>query len=414
MRRRDSRGAWASYLEPQEHGDYDGYDANYERRLREAADLERRRDAEEAETDEQYLERVRESSADLSLEELRGKRCGLVDAGSVALLHKFGEQLHEPVDAAAASLLRTHGRYDEELRQCFEVLERLIVYDFVVVDSVAISQRASDFHFGCEVLQTVAITPSVYRDIGALAQQLIQRGAKAAFDKLAGAESADDEYQERIEGLAPRLLSYSNESIVRGLLYLETARRAELPLLLHPKKREWLKTIAGAHRDAYWDVRSLADGAVREGIQTALQDHSALAVDLPSLSSYVVRFAERRNLSVLDALKIVKASPEAESFRAWLWALQTKLLRGTAADLIAAAKQVDEVKQIAARWAERLDTDCGVRYRHRTFKLEAIPAIGWLFKAAGAGEVTLKDPILTPKRYLTFVADWYRLDIESE
>jgi len=63
--------------------------------------------------------------------------------------------------------------------------------------------------------------------------------------------------------------------------------------------------------------------------------------------------------------------------------------------------KIKELDKHARIWSEKLGPELGT-----TYKLDAIPGIGCMFKFLGLGQVYFKDPHLThPDRYLSFISN---------
>jgi len=63
--------------------------------------------------------------------------------------------------------------------------------------------------------------------------------------------------------------------------------------------------------------------------------------------------------------------------------------------------KIKELDKHARIWSEKLGPELGT-----TYKLDAIPGIGCMFKFLGLGQVDFKDPHLThPDLYLSFISN---------
>lgn len=405
------RSKWEQIIDP---SDDEEHDLNVERQLQRNSF-----DRAEQQWRTQWLQEVRGKRAaqeDVAFEKLDTRPCAIIDAASLGVLSKFSAALVEPITPPALSAIRralaTGDRWgmQQEARHLFDILERLIVYEFLAVDKAAADGQSAYF-LPSELIRMTTIPEAVYQATGEVLKAAVRSGSWA--QQQAGREphriSEDERYLDRLQAFDPTQFAYSNESAARALLYLELSHRANVPLVLHPRKRAWFKVISQAlEQDALALVHKLVDGAAKAMVSDQLTEFLVSStVMLPPLAEYLLRIAEQRRVSIAAAIEDVRASPEARSFRDWLWQIQKQLIEGDRPNLIAAARMLREVEEVTKEWTKSLDVRCGVKYERRQFSLESIPVIGPVFKLADRRTIAIKDPILNRKRYLVFISDWY-------
>jgi hypothetical protein len=201
-------------------------------------------------------------------------------------------------------------------------------------------------------------------------------------------------------------LARSNFGVERTLVYYETAAAAGVPLILHPSRYKEARAIDAACCDAYVAVKEVLrtsfEDPIRSQIASLGQTHT---IAVPPLVSKLIEVAGREGLSIIEAATQMKDAKNAREFRKWLADIQLHLAQGTLGGKVEALRMLDELRRVASLWTTYLDTTVGVTHKRRELQLSWVPRIGGLLSLLD--KLTIRDPILNRKGYLTFVSSWF-------
>src|ERR1043165_1441311 len=201
-------------------------------------------------------------------------------------------------------------------------------------------------------------------------------------------------------------LARSNFGIERTIYYYELAAAAGIPVTLHPARGREAHLIAAASLDAYRAVQTTLaksfDGPVSERLANFGLSWRG---SMPPLSEALIREAGRRGCSILQMAHESRSSESASAFRLCLKKVQDALARATPESALEVARALKELESVTRSWVEQLDTKHSVTFRRRSLNLTWLPKIGMLLGLLP--EMTLKDPILNPRGYLSFISSWY-------
>jgi hypothetical protein len=207
-------------------------------------------------------------------------------------------------------------------------------------------------------------------------------------------------------------------SVERLFVYLEVARSLDLPASLARSKYRSLEEVGRK-------ARAIASAIDREltaqmlGTETGLaaaQDlvlASALpGVELsaPLLPSHVLRVAEQRACSIMDAVRAIRDDPAAEAFRKYLWENRRAFDPVFAGDHLKAKELRQTLSDIGKRIAKAKSATGVFNDMTRiTVNLSNIPILGTLLKIIGKRKVSI--PLALPRRpptYEVFIARWFQ------
>jgi len=95
----------------------------------------------------------------------------------------------------------------------------------------------------------------------------------------------------------------------------------------------------------------------------------------------------------------------AAAFPRWLSDMQTELATNSAAGKLRALACLQELEKVSASWLAECDVHEQVTHQRRRLQLSWVPRIGALLSQLG--DISVDDPILNRKGYLTFISMWY-------
>lgn len=311
------------------------------------------------------------------------------------------------------------------LRAAMSVLERLAIYGVLVADRrvLQVEKVANDINslFRQVPEQRIIFVPipdevyiDVAEDIKELPRILSTKTCEALSD-IDQYDYADEAYHDFLfEGssLGSRLASVANtgQSLERTFFYVQLSRAAHTPVCLHPSKQPFLdRLIEMTVPDSLTRVQKYLDERLDESLQEVC---GRLPVRLPPLTDWMLRLARRNDATLLETALHISETEEAKEFRGWLQKLQEELYRCFHEDgrMSDAESTLHELQKVGEKWAEHGDPRVGIDYERRVINLSALPYIGDVFDAGGAGRIEVKDPILNPSGPLHFVSRWYWKD----
>jgi hypothetical protein len=392
---------------------------------------------------------------------LASGRYGLMDASSISALERHGGTLTSKLNPESAREILSNPE-EFGLSAPLLILERWIVLDHVCVDLVALDSlqdgraaksfnwtppeplrldREADLpvirkeiflsHLRKELLE--APHNSQQRQLNSLSDELsisatfvptdtvemclksVSRTAQAikeAHPEIAwgtfafGVEKRYGEVLSQIYGRAGHL-ARSHLGVERTLFYYEAAGMIGAPVLLHPDRSYEAQAINGACQDAFDAVKKVVSRSFEEPVRSQLYTLGfSHDLPLPPLAFRLVRLAGERSLSIVEAAKTIKESSEARAFRRWLSEVQECLKEGTMDAKLRVLRLFQELERVASSWTDELDVTHGISYRKRRIELSKVPRIGAILMLLDG--VSIRDPILNQKGYLTFVSSWYR------
>lgn len=216
----------------------------------------------------------------------------------------------------------------------------------------------------------------------------------------------------------PAHLADTGMSIERLFVYLEAARSIGIPATLDRSKYGALEQVGNRVSRAVGRILKkeikrlqLDTDTGLEMLQSAVQKHALPRVKLraPLLPSHVVRFAETRKCSIIDAVKFIRDDPAAGAFREYLWT-NRKALNPIYADDYLKSKNFNENLAEMGRRIARYGSSTGVFRDMRTLIINTsnIPYLGDILKMIGLSKTNIRFSLPRhPPLYEVFIARWF-------
>lgn len=367
----------------------------------------------------------------ISIETLKDQSCALIDGTSVLNLFQGFGDLSVRLDSPGHPLyreLRRRARSERPLYHALAVVERMVAYDFLVADRKALDSINITKSPVGDLVQVTDVPEnfynSAYHSLSWLRSRLVRKrnrdGVQFKFFEKALADNAWDgsylEYHQRIVPAFQSTDPTGGEDVLRFLYYQELASFSSTPVFLSPSKDELYQVI---HENVLPEAFRLIETTVDRSVASRLHKMFTEAYridfgfDFPPIAALIFRFAEKEGTSLWDAALHIRSLQAARDFRRWVREIQCDFLRGQAGTLDA-YKNLKKFDENLRFWLETQDPNAGLKFRPRKAKLKALPwSIGKIFESAGIEEVNYRDPILgTASGYQTFVASWYKEDVD--
>jgi hypothetical protein len=195
-----------------------------------------------------------------------------------------------------------------------------------------------------------------------------------------------------------------------------------VPLNIDPVRTKYLDYLLTKVQDALTTrqnplAQRIPDNAVKEFASHFELPNNAIVtfdVTIPPVPEYVLKVARAERISLYEATKEVRDSPNARNFRDWC---ATVFKLGEEGVPRATGERNRMIKDFT-RWCEFWASDAseGVDYRTRTLQLGDIPLVEKILRVAGMDERVVRDPVITPDqghRYFLFLNDLLRLPKEK-
>jgi hypothetical protein len=202
------------------------------------------------------------------------------------------------------------------------------------------------------------------------------------------------------------------ESMARAIFYLEVSRNVTAPLLLNPDKSEFLISLGTELRKRVDElIQKIVDERFQKQLE-GLMGSPPPILELPPLSSHIIKRAIDSGTSPLDCALQLRDTPEAQSYRGFLHELNQDLNRGRPG-LVRAKKKMEEIKNWAETCLSANDFTLDVSCKQLECHVSELAVFGWIFKVLGVNSVKLKFPSLFTcydygEPYKAFIASWYR------
>jgi hypothetical protein len=347
-------------------------------------------------------------------EELRAGHCALMDWSSFRKL--MDTHVHDLITQPFKKDGFGIGLLDRDQRQVCDLLVRLIVYDCLVLDGTAgVPPVFSDMS---DLLPIVAaiIPQESYSEATDAAARFIRtmRDAGISQERCSAEEWFQGDLKARLDELAKERmvdpLPGSDRSLEQTVFNIQLAHQFGMPVFLSYAKRDLIAKLKRLLvEEAFPFVEKKVNAAMASAMKTALADATPeLTFEVPPLYEMVIRTADRKGMSLLQAVLEIRASHQAQEFRDLLAKVQRCLADGGQAGRLAAEKQVHKLTAAARGWAEAPEPVGEERWK-RTGKLSAIPVIGWVAELFGLSELPFSGRRLTsPPGYVEFVGQWFQ------
>ena len=349
----------------------------------------------------------------------------LLDASTVVLLtghfnyHAlFGDYFASAsVGARLVNALRYHaarrtieGRERHDVHPLVTVLsflETWLLYDNIVVDRAALESVTTSTTTGRErvdrvvkaLFDVVEIPDEVNRKAGTNVAEYADylRDSDDPIFGRGGALPGDydlelkDSFFTKVDGH----LGISGNVPSRALFYFEVSRLLNRPLVLHPRKSEYLRDLGQSLATRRLEAYSELVTRVRETIA-----YSESEVPIPPLADEILRLALGKRLSLVDAAKAVKENCEVQSLG--------RLIRRLSDPSAAVPHLRRSIRETAAKIGKDITNRIAVDgvISSRIINLAKVPAIGWILEVADSGKARVPDIILCEKPYNAIFSRW--------
>ena len=285
-------------------------------------------------------------------------------------------------------------------------LELWVLHDNLVVDKSALQSierdRNSDkvWDIANDLLKVIPLPSSVVQPAAKNAAKYscyLKRSNDSIFSYGAvhGVLDYDADLKDGYFSNLSAYLGVSANSPERMLFYLEASRLLEVPLLIHPRKAEYLKkfgqSISLQRREAY---RKLA-----RGVEKTL-GYKEREVPVPPLADEIVRVAMEEKCPLKTAARHVKRDSKVRSL--------VKLIRR----LSDPALSVPYRRQTAAEAVRRIAKSVEWRVypggclSRRRINLGRIESIGPVLSVIGAEEIVVPNVVLSEPGYNIIFSKW--------
>lgn len=347
----------------------------------------------------------------------------LTDGNSVSILTGRLDELTTNLSGPAITEELKERLVKSEGQRPIELLARLVAYDFVVADRRAVASLGIDpaplVNRG--LLRITEIHDEVYSEtsddvLGHI--RVLQSSGKHDWtddDTSGSAYHGEKEYFELLEkqhllGSGAQLAD-SNESAARSFFYLEVSKLAEVPLLLSKTKTKLIKAAQTTLvSEAFKSVEDVADSVLRKAIDEHIEGlfHDTYDLDYPPLARYMLAYAAKNKISLLDAATKLRESESLASFRALLRELQAAYFSSEPEGMLQVASIAKKIDSLASGWVGEGDFGFNIEWKWRKWSLGEVPLLKWLKIFPGKGETITRLPMIGPESPYAFVSAWYK------
>ncbi|MCP5557687.1 MAG: hypothetical protein H7A55_08030 [Verrucomicrobiaceae bacterium] len=328
---------------------------------------------------------------------------------------------HETIGPILEAMLRQHAASgivhpDAKLdllclSQGLSFLEQWVLADRVVVDRSAVESICQHKNLG-EVPDIRKVVELLFEPVDIHSSRCREAaGNVIAFQDYAADEGLEvfepavhhpiwdydlclkDDYMARFNGL----LGQSTNKPGRALFYFELSRILDVPLLLHPRKTEYL-TLLGQALDTSWHRTYLA---MTKAIKSELKFEET-ELPIPPLADEILRLAKGERCSLVEAAKFLHQSKEMIALRRLTQEVGTLSTRHRNVESRRMLNK--EAASIASAIESRQSAD--TRISRRTVNLAVLPTIGWVLRLIGKGEISVPDLVLSEQPYVALFSRW--------
>lgn len=351
----------------------------------------------------------------LDFNDLQNRHCLLLDGTSVRSISDT-ETKKALSEKNRQSGPDWRGIYETSIlhKHALDVLSRLVVYDYLVVDHNALECLHVGDVLVPSVIRETEIPQSLYIDSWkeVKASRSLSQSFPIQLSDDKWFDHPDKNWMDFISTMAPTQLASSNDSVGRTFFYLRVAGTAHVPLLLSPQKAKNLEEVENkVIPEIFKSLQEKVDAALMSKINAIFStkgDENVVTVQEPPLVDWIIRNAEINGLSLLESALALRETKEAIAFRIWLKDIQKDVTSGDRVRIQKAALAADTADKYINEWTQALDPRYGIYRTKRSLKLGRIPVVGWLFDLFSVDGVTVNDRILTsPEGHLAFFAKMY-------
>lgn len=347
--------------------------------------------------------------------ELKNNHCVLTDASSVYPLSQTRILEFLTTNPDKKGRFKSLG-YDYQQRWAVNLLGRMVVYDFLAVDSIALTSLGIKALPFPEFIKAIKIPDEIYEDvfdkIAPFYEKYGSHDLNHWMTNITIDDGFDKDYHEKIHmGAMSALLASSDQTALRTFFYLELAKVGEIALSLNPCKEKWFKFFANHIRpEVFRIIQSKVDKVMLNTTKRLVSETYNLTYKFPfpPLIESIFKIARQEKISLFDSVCKIRETTPAKSFRKWLSELQKISTNNPTTGLNKAAREIQGLLTLVKDWEKLGDTKINRNYKIRNLKVRTFPTIGWIFKLFEIDHISIKDPILTsPPQYFNFIASWY-------
>lgn len=356
---------------------------------------------------------------EIAFAKIHDEHCAIVDITSIMHLSSYTDHFFTAITEPFLHEHLLNESKNPYFRAALATLERMIVYDFVVIDAVALSRNVTggSLHLDIpsalplrstkpnkevytNILERMDLRPAITREINRLFDKenkdWYDGNYKAYFDEL-----------HKIDPSLVNVMANTGNSIERVLFYLEFSREARVPVMMSPDKDAFIERY---EEQLVQEVFGFMQKHLTESFETAKGLFKAHEYWLPPLSEYMINYAFNKKTSVFNSYYEIKNAPSAREFKKWLREIQNDLLTGTRTNWVRANRNISEFRKAIARWVAEFDTKYGGHYTRlrgkAKFTLKILPSIFPVSASLEIEKPFKKNYILHKNMYLTFISDW--------
>jgi hypothetical protein len=318
------------------------------------------------------------------------------------------------------------------------LIQNLVLYETLVVDSVLFEVEESDFVTVCQkfpdAIRGLFVTNVIREEVGWIVAQVVTSDnvatpppgvSKDHWALWNQSDSLEKSLVDQMQDVQPKMIPLDSQSrsnrfasfpacflrsdmtLGRAHFYLELSRRLQIPISVDPIRSRYFETLlTGFH--------SNPEPGTPERIIATFEKHTIggdlggmeqlMTADLsiPAVPEYVLRYAGERGCTLYEAIMEVRGSKNAIAFRGWCSQFAA-LSMGQRAEAMEQRKMLAELSRACDAW--KVDVAEEVDYRTRTLQLGFLPKFGGMLKALNVfQDVSVKDKIIrTEERFSYFL-----------
>jgi len=215
----------------------------------------------------------------------------------------------------------------------------------------------------------------------------------------------------------PRNFADTGMSVERLFVYLEVARTLDVPVSLARSKYGALKEIGSRAKAIAKAIeiemmrQTLGTKTGLDFIQEIVQETALPKVTLlaPLLPSHVLRVAENRSCSVMEAVFFIRNESACAAFREYVWQNRRAFDPVYAGDHLKAKELEKTLADIGRRIAlAKSSTGIFKDMKKITLNLSSVPVLKHLLGIIGKKKIKLSVPLpRNPPLYEVFMAEWF-------
>jgi len=163
----------------------------------------------------------------------------------------------------------------------------------------------------------------------------------------------------------------SSFTLERAFWYLRLSQEVGLPLAASPARSAYFKPLLQNMKKKLMtseaeQILQMFDKTVVTAARLKKWQQEGIEVEeikIPPVADYVVRIAWEKNMSLVNAIREVRASPHAREFRELCGDMQRLSLSRSRAGLLARERALRKLKELGLRWAKNLGPTTNDRVR---------------------------------------------------